>query len=396
MSFTLIYTIVASIVVAFVFGVLARKLKMPSLLGYLVAGILIGPNTPGFVADVSLAKQLAEIGIILLMFGVGLHFSLGDLVKSWKIALPGALAQMTVATVIGAALARYLGFSLIGAVVFGFSLSVASTIVLLRSLEQRGLTSSHGGRIAVSWLILEDIAMVLALVMLPVVADMVQSGNAISVSTLGTVFISVVFKIGGFVAFMILIGRRFLPWLVVYVARLRSEELNSLCILAIALGFATLAFLVFDASLALGAFLAGVMLGESEIGRKSAENSRELRNAFSVLFFVSVGMLFNPHTLIDQPLAVLATYSIIVFAKCAAAIAILLLFRQKAATTFVVAIGLAQIGEFSFILGSLGLSKNLISAEGYNLILAGAMLSIMSNPLLFRLYDRIFPRVTSA
>lgn len=351
MSFTLIYTIVASIVVAFVFGVLARKLKMPSLLGYLVAGILIGPNTPGFVADVSLAKQLAEIGIILLMFGVGLHFSLSDLVKSWKIALPGALAQMTVATVIGAALARYLGFSLIGAVVFGFSLSVASTIVLLRSLEQRGLTSSLGGRIAVSWLILEDIAMVLALVMLPVVADMVQSGNAISVTTLGTVFISVVFKIGGFVAFMILIGRRFLPWLVVYVARLRSEELNSLCILAIALGFATLAFLVFDASLALGAFLAGVMLGESEIGRKSAENSRELRNAFSVLFFVSVGMLFNPHTLIDQPLAVIATYSIIVFAKCAAAIAILLLFRQKAATTFVVAIGLAQIGEFSFILG---------------------------------------------
>lgn len=396
MSFTLIYTIVASIVVAFVFGVLARKLKMPSLLGYLVAGILIGPNTPGFVADVSLAKQLAEIGIILLMFGVGLHFSLSDLVKSWKIALPGALAQMTVATVIGAALARYLGFSLIGAVVFGFSLSVASTIVLLRSLEQRGLTSSLGGRIAVSWLILEDIAMVLALVMLPVVADMVQSGNAISVTTLGTVFISVVFKIGGFVAFMILIGRRFLPWLVVYVARLRSEELNSLCILAIALGFATLAFLVFDASLALGAFLAGVMLGESEIGRKSAENSRELRNAFSVLFFVSVGMLFNPHTLIDQPLAVIATYSIIVFAKCAAAIAILLLFRQKAATTFVVAIGLAQIGEFSFILGSLGLSKNLISAEGYNLILAGAMLSIMSNPLLFRLYDRIFPRATSA
>lgn len=391
MEYALINTIIASVVTAFIFGMVAKKLNLPAIFGYLLAGVAIGPHTPGFVGDVSLAKQLAEIGIILLMFGVGLHFSLKDLINSRKIALPGALVQMMSATAVGAMLALSLGHSLVSSVIFGFSLSVASTIVLLRSLEQRNLLESDGGKIAISWLIIEDIAMVLALVMLPVVAEIVSGTQEASVKVILGTSLSVLFKIGGFFVFMFIIGRRFLPWLLVSIAKMRSPELNTLGTLAIALGFASVAYFVFDASLALGAFLAGVMLGESEIGRKSSDSTLSMRDAFSVLFFVSVGMLFDPATILKQPVAVLVTFITIVVAKSLAAIAITTCFKQSKQISYAVAIGLAQIGEFSFILGGLALSKGLMTQELYNLILAGAMLSIVINPFLFRLYDVAFP-----
>lgn len=387
MEHALINTIIASIVTAFVFGMIARRLKLPTLFGYLLAGVAIGPHTPGFVADVSLAKQLAEIGIILLMFGVGLHFSLRDLLESRKIALPGAIVQMVSATMIGAVLATALGYAFMPAMIFGFSLSVASTIVLLRSLEQRNLLESSGGKIAISWLIMEDIAMVLALVMIPVIADMTNGDEPVSLKVIGGTAFLVLLKIAGFFSFMVLVGRRFLPWLLVTTARMRSAELNTVGTLAIALGFSSVAFVVFDASLALGAFLAGVMLNGSEIGRKSAESTLPMRDAFSVLFFVSVGMLFEPTTLLTQPFAVLMTFLIIVVAKSLAALMITGWFKQSREASYAVAIGLAQIGEFSFIMGGLALTKGLIVQDLYNLILAGAMLSIVANPFLFRIYD---------
>lgn len=396
MEYALINTIIGSIVTAFIFGMIAKKLNLPAIFGYLLAGVAIGPHTPGFVADVSLAKQLAEIGIILLMFGVGLHFSLRELIDSRKIALPGALVQMAVATLIGALLATMLGYTLTTAMIFGFSLSVASTIVLIRSLKQRNLLNTNGGKIAISWLIIEDIAMVLALVLLPVLAE-IASGNqeATAGAIMGTL-LSVSFKVGVFFVFMIVVGRRFLPWLLVEIAKVRSVELNTLGTLSIALGFASIAYVVFDASLALGAFLAGVMLSESSIGKKSAESTLPLRDAFSVLFFVSVGMLFDPKTLVLQPVAVLMTCLIIVVAKTIAAIAITRIFKQPKNVTYVVAIGLAQIGEFSFILGGLALAKGLLDQDLFNLILAGAMLSIVINPFLFRLYDNKFSKTKSS
>ncbi len=392
MEHTLIYTIIAGIVVAFLFGMVAKTLKLPAIFGYLLAGVAIGPHTPGFVADVTLAKQLAEIGIILLMFGVGLHFSFRDLLESRKIALPGALAQMLAATAIGALLARQLGYDVVAAIIFGFSLSVASTIVLIRSLEQRQLLESAGGKIAVSWLIVEDIAMVLALVMLPVLAEMVASKTAVSTSIIVELLLTVILKIGAFFAFMLIVGRRVLPWLLMRIAAIQSDELNTLGTLAIALGFALMAYVVFDASLALGAFLAGVMLNETEIGRRAADSSVQMRDAFSVLFFVSVGMLFDPRTLLDQPMAVLMTFLIIVVAKSMVAMAITGWFKQSRAVAYPIAIGLAQIGEFSFILGGLAFTKGLITQDLYSLILAGAMLSIVVNPFLFRMYDRRIAR----
>jgi monovalent cation:H+ antiporter-2, CPA2 family len=385
MEHTLIFTIIASIVSAYIFGVIAKYLRLPAIFGYLLAGVAIGPNTPGFVADITLAKQLAEIGIILLMFGVGLHFSFKDLLESRKIALPGAVVQMVSATLIGGAVGCYLGYGVIESYIFGFSLSVASTIVLIRSLEQRHLLDTQGGKIAISWLIVEDIVMVLALVMIPVIAEIHSGEVALSFTHIGLTALEVVLKIGAFVAFMIVVGRRLLPWLLVKTARLRSAELNTLCTLAIALGFALIAYEVFDASLALGAFLAGVMLNESDIGNKSADNSSQMRDAFSVLFFVSVGMLFDPSTLITQPLAVLLTFLTIVVAKSLAALAITSYFSLPRTVGYPVAIGLAQIGEFSFILGGLALTKGLIDQSLYNLILAGAMLSIVANPFLLRL-----------
>jgi CPA2 family monovalent cation:H+ antiporter-2 len=387
MDYTLVNTIMASIVTAFVFGMVANRLELPAILGYLLAGVAIGPHTPGFVADVSLATQLAEIGIILLMFGVGLHFSFRDLLESRKIALPGAIVQMASATIVGALLACILGYELTAAIIFGFSLSVASTIVLLRSLEQRNLLDTKEGKLAISWLIVEDILIVLALVMIPVIAEMPSGIGAGSLHLIAMTTLTVLFKIGGFFAFMIIVGRRFLPWLLENLVKMHSAELSTLGTLAIALGFASIAYVVFDASLALGAFLAGVMLNESAIGRKSAESSLPMRDAFSVLFFVSVGMLFDPLVILSQPIAVFMTCVIIVLAKSLAALVITHGFKQSHEVSWTVAIGLAQIGEFSFILGSLALTKGLIAQDLYNLILAGAMISILINPFLFRLYD---------
>lgn len=390
MEHTLIYTIIGSIVTAFIFGMVAKKLRLPAIFGYLLAGIVLGPNTPGFVADLSSAQQLAEIGIILLMFGVGLHFSLSDLVESRKIALPGALTQMLVATLVGAAMGMLLGYSMSASLVFGFSLSVASTIVLLRALEQRNLLDDVSGKLTISWLIVEDIAMVLALVMLPALAQIVNSDQAVSIKSLAREIFTVLFKVGGFFVFMIILGRKFLPWLLNHISKMNSAELSTLGTLAIALGFALIAYIVFNASFALGAFLAGVMLNESEEGKKSADSILPMRDAFSVLFFVSVGMLFRPSTLILQPVEVLMTFLIIVLVKSAAALMITNWFKQSRETSYAVAIGLAQIGEFSFILGGLALSEGLITTDLYNLILAGAMLSIITNSFLFRFYDMKF------
>jgi CPA2 family monovalent cation:H+ antiporter-2 len=387
MGHALIDTIIASIVTAFVFGLLARKLKLPAMLGYLLAGVAIGPFTPGFVADTNVAKELAEVGIILLMFGVGLHFSMRDLLNVKKIALPGALAQILVATIVGALAADYLGYTLTQGLIFGFSLSVASTVVLLRSLEQRGLLESAGGKIAIGWLIIEDIAMVLALVMLPVIADMSEDDEALDISLIVSTLLATLLKIGGFFACMLVVGRRLLPWLLTQLEDAHSSELSTLGTLAIALGFATIAYSIFDASLALGAFLAGMMLNESEIGRRSAVNSLPMRDAFSVLFFVSVGMLFDPATLFTQTTDVLVTCFIIVFVKSLVALGITRLFKQSQEVSYTIAIGLAQIGEFSFILGGLALANGMFTQELYNLILAGAMLSIMVNPFLFRAHS---------
>lgn len=386
METSLLTTIIASIVVAFVFGMVAKQLRLPAIFGYLLAGVAIGPYTPGFVADVALAKQLAEIGIILLMFGVGLHFSIKDLIESRKIALPGAFVQMSVATMVGASLGLSLGHSLTASLIFGFSLSVASTIVLLRSLEQRNLIKSAGGKLAVSWLIVEDIAMVFALVMLPVFAK--ANSDVVDMSAMGIAAVSVLFKVFGFFAFMFIVGRKLLPWIFTMISKTNSSELTTLGTLAIALGFAWVAYVVFDASFALGAFLAGVMLNESVIGRKSAETTLPIRDTFSVLFFVSVGMLFDPNTILAQPLAVLATFFVVVVAKSVAAFATTRLFKLPVQVCLPVAFGLAQIGEFSFILGGLALVNGLISQDLYGLILAGAMLSIVVNPFLFRWYDR--------
>lgn len=388
MDYALINTIAACTVTAFVFGLIAKTLRLPAIFGYLLAGVILGPYTPGFVADVSLAKQLAEIGIILLMFGVGLHFSLRDLMAVRSVAIPGAILQMLLATIAGAIAAVMLGFNLVQGVIFGFSLSVASTIVLLRSLEQRNLIDTQGGKIAVGWLVIEDLAMVLALVLLPILADFGRSDQPMDLLFIAKEMLLVSLKIGFFFVFMMVVGRRFLPWLLKVIATCYSSELSILGTLSIAMGFACMAYFVFDASLALGAFLAGMVLNESAIGRKSAENSLPMRDAFSVLFFVSVGMLFDPKTLLIQPGGVAATVFIIVVLKTVSTIVMMHLMKQSKNSCYTVAFGLAQIGEFSFIFGSLALSEQLIGNDMYNLILAGAMLSIVINPFLFRFWGR--------
>lgn len=394
MEHALINTIVISIVAAFVCGMIAKQLKFSSILGYLIAGILVGPYTPGFVADLSSAKQLAEIGVILLMFGVGLHFSISDLMRVRAISLPGAFSQMLVATAIGGLALKLLGHDWTTGLVFGFSLSVASTVVLLRALEHRGAIDAPAGKIAIGWLIVEDMAMVFALVLFPVFADFSSSGDGFPVSLILKEVAIVFLKVSVFVALMLVAGRRALPWLLVRIAKTKSHELMILGTLAIALGFAFVAYTMFDASFALGAFLAGLVLNESEIGRKAADKSLPLRDAFAVLFFVSVGMLFNPMTIIENPVMVLATLFIIVVGKTGAAFAITHLFRQTKETSYTVAFGLAQIGEFSFILAGMALTASMITDEIYSLILSGALLSIAINPFLFRWLNKHYPVIS--
>lgn len=376
----LIALIAMGFVLATGFGFLAAKLRMPPLVGYLIAGIAIGPFTPGFVADAGLAAQLAEIGVILLMFGVGLHFSIDALLKVRAIALPGAVVQITVATLIGLGLASWWGWGLPAGIVFGLAMSVASTVVLLRALEQRNELDTEQGRIAVGWLIVEDLAMVLALVFLPALAPTGdEAGKSSLLASLGLTTL----KVAMFIALMLVGGRRIVPWVLGQVARTGSRELFTLAVLAIALGIAYGSAVLFDVSFALGAFFAGVMLAESDLSHQAAENSLPLQDAFAVMFFVSVGMLFDPHVILQQPLQLLGVMFVILIGKTLAAFAIVLAFGYAVRTALTISASLAQIGEFSFILAGLGVGLGLLPPEGRDLILAGALLSITLNPFAF-------------
>ena len=382
----LIALIAMGFVLAMAFGYLAAKLRMPPLVGYLVAGIAIGPFTPGFVADTALAGQLAEIGVILLMFGIGLHFSIASLLKVRAIALPGAVVQIGVATAIGWGLARWWGWETSAGIVFGLAMSVASTVVLLRALEQRNEVDTEQGRIAVGWLIVEDLAMVLALVFLPALAPSQADPNS------GGLLVSLgvtTLKVALFVAIMLVGGRRVVPWILGQVARTGSRELFTLAVLAIALGIAYGSAVLFDVSFALGAFFAGVMLAESDLSHQAAENSLPLQDAFAVMFFVSVGMLFDPSVILRQPLQLLGVMFVILIGKSLAAFAIVLAFGYGMRTALTISASLAQIGEFSFILAGLGAALGLLPEEGRDLILAGALLSITLNPLAFATIEPI-------
>ncbi len=389
----LISIIALGLVCAFVGGMAAQRLRLPPLVGYLVAGIAIGPFTPGFVGDPELAAQLAELGVILLMFGVGLHFSLKDLMAVRAIALPGAIVQIAAATAMGAGLAAAFGWSLGAGIVFGLALSVASTVVLLRALEGRGLLDSDKGRIAVGWLIVEDLAMVLALVLLPALAPSLggvapQGGQGGAAHGLLATLALTLAKVGVFMAVMLIGGRRFVPYLLGLAARTGSRELFTLAVLASAVGIAFASSELFGVSFALGAFFAGMVLAESDLSHQAAADSLPLQDAFAVLFFVSVGMLFDPGILIREPLSVLGVLGVIVVGKSLAAIAIVLAFGHPVGTALTIAASLAQIGEFSFILAGLGISLKLLPESGRDLILGGALLSITLNPLFFALAER--------
>jgi CPA2 family monovalent cation:H+ antiporter-2 len=384
----LITTIVAGFVVAFIMGAIAMRLRVSPIAGYLLAGVIVGPFTPGFVADANLANELAEIGVILLMFGVGLHFSLKDLLAVRKIAVPGALVQIATATLLGMGLSWWLGWDPLAGFVFGLALSVASTVVLLRALQGRDLVETERGRIAVGWLIVEDLVMVLALVLLPVLAGMVGQTNTSGYASLTFPLIITFLKVGGFVAFMLIVGRRIIPAALHWVVHTGSRELFRLAVLAIALGVAAGSAYVFDVSFALGAFFAGMILGETPLSRRATEETLPLRDAFAVLFFVSVGMLFDPRAVIEQPLPLLATVAIIVVGKSVAAFAIVRVFGYRNDTALTVAASLAQIGEFSFILATLGFGLGILPADARDLILAGAIFSIFLNPFIFSYITR--------
>ena len=401
----LIGTVAAGLGLAFVFGLIATRLRLPPILGYLIAGIAVGPFTPGFVADSGLAAQLAEIGVILLMFGVGLHFSISDLLAVRRIAVPGAIVQSAVATGLGALMCYLWGWSWGSGIVFGLSLSVASTVVLLRALEDRGIVESSDGRIAVGWLIVEDLFTVLALVILPAIA--VSLGGHVAAeagapaaptaSLFQTLALTVV-KLAAFMVAMMVVGRRFVPFLLGRVVGTGSRELFTLAILAISVGISVGAAALFDVSFALGAFFAGIIVSESDFSHEAATNALPLQDAFAVLFFVSVGMLFDPAILIERPGQIAAVLAIVMLGKSAASFAIVLLFRYPLHTALRISASLAQIGEFSFILGSLGVSLGLLPVEAQSLLVGGALLSIALNPVAFALIPavaRVFERAAS-
>ena len=383
----LIATVAVSFVFAAVLGYGADRLRLPPLVGYLVAGIMMGPFTPGFVADTALAGQLAEMGVILLMFGVGLHFSASDLLAVRGIAVPGAIGRICLATLLGIGLCKLWGWSLGAGIVFGLSLSVASTVVLLKALEERNLVNAASGRVAVGWLIVEDLAMVLALVLLPALAELL-GGHAVDTTNHGlgelplalTIGLTLL-KVAAFAAMAIFLGPRIVPWLLTMIARTGSRELFTLTVLAIALGIAFGSAAIFGVSFALGAFFAGVVMSESQLSHRAAADSLPLQNAFSVLFFVSVGMLFDPSILVRQPLAVIGALALIILGKAVITFAIVMLLRYPISMGLTLAGGLAQIGEFSFILAGLGVSLGLLPHEGQDLILAAAILSITLNPI---------------
>lgn len=383
---SLITTLAAGFGLAMVMGLLAIQLKMPPLVGYLLAGVVISPATPGFAGDVHLAGQLAEIGVMLLMFGVGLHFSLRELLAVRRIAVPGAIVQIAVAVVLGMGVALYWGWHWGGALIFGLCLSVASTVVLLRALEARGQIDSINGRIAVGWLVVEDLVMVLVLVLVPALAGLMGEAAPAGAAPAANVWVTVgttLAKVAAFIILMLLVGRRVFPKLLWWVARTGSRELFTLCVIAAAIGVAYGAAQLFDVSFALGAFFAGMMLRESEYSHRAADESLPLRDAFAVLFFVSVGMLFDPAVIWQQPLKLLAVVAIILVGKTLAAIALVLLFRYPLNTALTIGASLAQIGEFSFILAGMGVALGLLPVEGQSLVLAGALISIAANTAVF-------------
>ena len=389
----LIAAIATGFVLAFIFGALANRLRLSPLVGYLLAGVMVGPFTPGFVADKDLSHELSEIGVILLMFGVGLHFSLKDLLAVKNIAIPGALVQILAATLLGMGLTWWLGWHWGAGLIFGLALSVASTVVLLRALEERQLIDSRRGKIAVGWLIVEDLVMVLALVLIPALAGLLSAEPSAGSGEQDILWplLLTLGKVAAFIALMITLGGRLIPWLLERSAGSGSRELFTLAVLAIAMGVSYGSAVLFGVSFALGAFFAGMILNSSQYNHQAADDSRPLRDAFAVLFFVAVGMLFNPSILLDEPLLVLATVLIIVLGKGLAALLIVLAFRKPLSTALTIAVSLAQIGEFSFILASLGVSLELMPEVGRDLILAGAIIAILLNPMLFSLLDRLQP-----
>ena len=393
-SVPLIATIAGAFGLALLFGFVAVRLKLPAIVGYLVAGVLVGPYSPGFTADLALTQQLAEIGVMLLMFGVGLHLSLADLLSVKKIALPGAIVQITVASLTGLTLATWWGWPVGASLVFGLSLSVASTVVLLRALERDGTLATMTGRIAVGWLVVQDLAMVLILVLLPPLAAVLGGTSASVAASAGAAGIAAEIartlgSVAIFVVLMVVVGRRVFPWLLMQVARTGSRELFTLCVVAAAVGIAYAAGTIFGVSYALGAFLAGMMLQESEFSHRAADESLPLRDAFAVLFFVSVGMLFDPSVVWREPTQVLAVLGVIILGNSLVAFLLVLAFRYPLNTALTVAASLAQIGEFSFILAGMGVALGLLPLEGQNLILAGAVISIALNPLVFGLIDPV-------
>jgi len=383
-NISLITTIASAFGLALIFGFIAERIKLPALVGYLMAGIILGPATPGYVADVGIASQLSEIGVMLLMFGVGLHFSIKDLLAVKRIAVPGAIVQMGLATVLGTILAQAWGWTFGEGLIFGLSLSCASTVVLLKALEARGILDSMNGKIAVGWLVVEDLATVMVLVLMPPLAG-VLGGNvdaAITAPLWQTISLTII-QVSVFIILMLVVGKRALPWLLWHVAKTGSRELFTLSVVAVAIGIAYGASALFNVSFALGAFFAGMVMRESEFSHRAAEESLPLRDAFAVLFFVSVGMLFEPQVLWNEPLQLIAVVAIIILGKSFAAMALVLAFRYPLNTALTIAASLAQIGEFSFILAGLGMSLGILPAAGMSLILAGAFISIALNPLVF-------------
>ncbi|MCY2968377.1 MAG: cation:proton antiporter [Planctomycetota bacterium] len=385
---SLISTIAVGLAFAFVGGCLAFRLRLPPLVGYLLAGIAVGPFTPGYVADVHLAPQLAEIGVILLMFGVGMHFSVRDLLAVRSVAIPGSIAQIAIATILGALVAHFWGWSIGAGLVFGLALSVASTVVLLRALEANGLLNSSDGRIAIGWLIVEDLVMVLALVLLPALVGILEPGDAVVAPPAGRLWVTILVTLGKVIAFVVLmlvLGARFLPWVLRRVNLTGSQELFTLAVITLSLGVAFASAEVFGVSFALGAFFAGIVVHESDLNHRAADELRPFQNIFAALFFVSVGMLFDPAVLVRQPIQVLTVVGIIVVGKSLAALLVVLVLRRPLSTALTVSAALAQIGEFSFILVGMGVKLGVLTIEAQSLVVAGALLSITLNPLAFRL-----------
>jgi monovalent cation:H+ antiporter-2, CPA2 family len=380
----LLATLVLGLGLAFVFGFAAVRMRLPPIVGYLLAGVVVGPYTPGFSANAAMAQQLAEIGVVLLMFGVGLQFSVADLLATRKVALPGSIARIVITTVLAAAVARYWGWSWTAAVLYGVALSVSSTIVLVRALDERGMLDSVPGRIAVGWTVVEDLVTVLVLVLLPVLAPgpgSAPQGAELSGSV--TAVLVTLAKLAAFIVLMVLVGSRAVPWLLATVARTGSRELFTLALLASALGLALGAAVVFGVSIALGAFFAGVVITESDLSHQAAAEALPLRDAFAVLFFVSVGMLFDPGALLRNPAAILATVFIVIVARTAIAVPLVVLLGRPVRTALTVSAPLAQIGEFSFVLAAIGVARGVMPPEANSLMVAGALISITLNPLVF-------------